>query len=106
MDIEKTFAFFSDHDQDHPQLIDTINIKGQWWLVGTWLQGNSTRQRIPETLVLLDNLKHQEVNESTHRFVLNNSIPISVLDGAPQEGYVVATYQVLAHGPVSGAIQH
>lgn len=95
MKVWKTYLFFSDHDQGSPYLIDTIESEGQWWLVGSWLQSNATGERTPERIVLLNTLRYQEVEEETHRFVLNNAIPKSVLEGEAQEGYVVATYQVL-----------
>ncbi len=95
MDVCKTFAFFSDHEQGFPHLIDTIFYEDRWWLVGTWLESNTTGDRVPETLVLLDALHHEEIEGKPYRFVLNNEIPISVLRGEAQEGYVVATYQVL-----------
>ncbi len=95
MDVCKTLAFFSDYDQGSTHLIDTIFHEDRWWLVGTWLQSNATGERVPETLVLLDTLRHQEIEGKPYRFVLNNAIPRAVLHGEAKEGYVVATYQVL-----------
>ena len=95
MEVCKTFVFISDRIQVSPHLIDTIFYEGRWWLVGTWLESNATGDRVPETLVLLDTLRHQEIEGKPYRFVLNNGIPKSVLRGEAREGYVVATYQVL-----------
>lgn len=100
MDVWKTYAFFSDHDQGFAQLLDTIAANGQLWIVGSWLQSNATGERIPEKLVLLDALPHQEAPPGKpYRFVLSNSLPRSVLQGKAQPGYVVATYQALVGGP-------
>ncbi len=101
MDVRKTFAFISDDDGASPHLIDTIFHEGQWWLVGTWLESNTTGDRVPETLVLLDTLHHQEIEGKPYRFALKPAIPRSVLRGEAREGYVVATYQVLddSRGP-------
>ncbi len=95
MDFCKTLAVFSDHELGSSHLIDTIFHQGRWWLVGTWLQSNATGDRVPETLVLLDTLRHQEIEGKPYRFVLNSEIPRAVLRGEAKEGYVVATYQVL-----------
>ncbi len=95
MDVCKTFAFISDTDEVSPHLIDTIFYEDRWWLVGTWLESNATGDRVPETLVLLDALHHQEIEEKPYRFALKPAIPRSVLRGEAQEGYVVAMYQVL-----------
>ncbi len=95
MDVCKTFAFISDTDEVSPHLIDTIFYEDRWWLVGTWLESNATGDRVPETLVLLDTLRHQEIEGKPYRFVLNNEIPRAVLRGEAREGYVVATYRVL-----------
>ena len=101
MDVCKTFAFFSDHEQGSPHLIDTIFYEDRWWLVGTWLESNATGDRVPETLVLLDTLRHREIEGKPYRFALKPEIPKSVLRGEAREGYVVATYQVLdgSRGP-------
>ena len=99
MDVCKTLAFFSGHDQGSRHLIDTIFYQGRWWLVGTWLQSSATGDRVPETLVLLDTLRHQEIEGKPYRFVLTHGIPRSVLRGEAKEGYVVATYQVLDDTP-------
>ena len=95
MDVCKTFAFFSDHEQGSPHLIDTIFYEDRWWLVGTWLESNATGDRVPEMLVLLDTFRHREIEGKPYRFALKPAIPRSVLRGEAREGYVVATYQVL-----------
>ncbi len=101
MEVCKTFVFISDRIQVSPHLIDTIFYEGRWWLVGTWLESNATGDRVPETLVLLDTLRHREIEGKPYRFALKPEIPISVLRGEAREGYVVATYQVLddSQGP-------
>ncbi len=101
MEVCKTFAFISDRDQVSPHLIDTIFYEDRWWLVGTWLESNATGDRVPETLVLLDTLRHREIEGKPYRFALKPEIPKSVLRGEAREGYVVATYQVLdgSRGP-------
>ena len=99
MFVCKTRAFFSDHEQGSSQLIDTIFHQGRWWLVGTWLGSTTTGDRVPETLVLLDALDHQEIEGKPYRFLLTHEIPMSVLRGEAQEGYVVATYQAFDDTP-------
>ena len=99
MDVWKTFAFVSDDGQVSPHLIDTIFYEDRWWLVGTWLESNATEDRVPETLVLLDTLRHQKIEGKPYRFVLKHEIPKAVLRGEAREGYVVATYQVLDDTP-------
>lgn len=99
MDACKTLAFFSDYEQGSAHLINTIFHQGRWWLVGTWLGSTTTGDRVPETLVLLDALDHQEIEGKPYRFVLNNEIPRAVLRGETRKGYVVATYQVLDDTP-------
>ena len=99
MIVFKTHLFFADHDKGEPFLIDTIFHEDRWWLVGSWLELHATGERVPETLVLLDTLRHQEIEGKPYRFVLNNEIPRAVLRGEAKEGYVVATYQVLDDNP-------
>ena len=99
MEVFKTYLFFSDHDQGHPYLIDTILHEGSWWLVASWLQAHATGERVPERLVRLSGLQYQEVEGQPYRFLLNNSIPKAVLDGKEQGEYVVAAYPTLAQIP-------
>ena len=80
--VEKTLLFFSDHDQGQSYLIDTIWHEGHWWLVGSWLAPHDGGQRLPERLVRLTGLRYEEVKNQPFRFLLNNAIPKSVLDGA------------------------
>lgn len=103
MEVEKTILFFSDSDDGYVYLIDTIFWQGQWWLVARWLQSNDTGERVPERLVRLTGLSYQDEPGGPARFVLNGGIPKAVLDGEEREGYVVATYPLLAHSqPPSG----
>jgi len=92
MEVFKTYLFFSGHDEGHPYLIDTIQHEGAWWLVASWLQSNATAEKIPERLVRLTGLRFQEVENQPYRFFLNNALPKSVLDGKPQDGYVIAVH--------------
>ena len=105
MEIFKTYLFFSDYDQGHSYLIDTIQHEGQWWLVGSWIEAPATRERVPERLILLDgfHVRYEEVRRKEYRFSLQNSIPKAVLDGKEQGEYVVAVFPALAHiqGPKS-----
>jgi hypothetical protein len=89
MDVYKTYLYFSDHDDGYPYLIDTISYNNEWWLVATWLQSNSNQEKIPERIVRLTGLKFQKVENQKYRFLLNNAIPRSVLDGVALEGYVI-----------------
>jgi hypothetical protein len=95
-DIYKTYLFFSDFDQGHEYLIDTIHHDGAWWLVGSWLQDNATGARVPERLVRLTGLPHQEMTGQPFRFVLSNSISKSVLEGQEQDGFVILMLPVPA----------
>jgi hypothetical protein len=97
--VFKTYLFFSDHDQGHPYLIDTIEHEGALWLVGSWIESHATGKRTPGRLVRLTGLPYQEVEGEAYRFLLNNSIPKAVLDGKEQGEYVVATHPALAHIP-------
>jgi len=94
MEVLKTYLFFSGHDEGHPYLIDTIWHENHWWLVGNWLEQPVTGHRIPERIVLMDGLtvRFQEVEGQPYRFLLNNALPKSVLDGTPQDGYVIAIH--------------
>lgn len=99
MEILKTYLFFEDFDPGNPYLIDTISLGGQWWLVATWLQSNTTGERTPERLVRLTGLRFEEAHGQPYRFRLHNSVPKSVFDGRAQAGFVVATYQALSQSP-------
>lgn len=92
MKTEKAMAFIGDHSRE--QLLDAIWHEGHWWIVATWLKPNGPGSPIPERLVQMDGLvlRFQEVNHPTHRFQINNSLPMSVLDGTAQDGYVLATF--------------
>jgi len=92
METFKTMVFLGDHGK--PQFIDTIWHEGHWWLVATWLQHHTTGHRIPERIIQMDGmvLRFQEVQNPDYRFLVNNSIPISVFDGEPQTEYVVSTH--------------
>lgn len=94
MEVFKTYLFFSGYDEGHPYLIDTIWHKNNWWLVATYLEHHATREKIPDRLVLMDGLtvSFQEVENQPYRFLLNNSLPKSVLDGEPQNGYVIENH--------------
>ena len=95
--------FFSDHDQGHPYLIDTIEHEGEWWLVASWLEPNEGGELIPGRLVRLSGLQYQEETAGDYRFLLNNSIPKSVFDGEEHTGYVTLNYPGLSdiQGPSS-----
>lgn len=95
MEIVKTLVFFSGYDEGHSCLIDTVQHEGKWWLVGSWLEAIATRERMPELLVRLEGLQYQGVEGQPYRFVLNNPIPKSVLDGKEQGGYVVVRFPAL-----------
>ena len=97
MEVFKTYLFISGHEDGHPFLIDTIFYENEWWLVSSWLYHDARKEQIPERLVQLTGLQYQEVNLPDHRFLLNNSMPKSVLDGIPQDGYVLANYPALLH---------
>lgn len=103
MEVYKTFLFFSGFDEEHSYLIDTIYFEGAWWLVASWFQARESGERIPNRLVRLDGLKYQEVNDECYRFLLNSSIPKSVMDGKPEEGYLIKQYPAVqeAEGPKS-----
>jgi hypothetical protein len=96
MEVFKTLLFFSDFDQDYPHLVKTIRVGNSWWLIGKWLEVIATGERIPERLVRLDGLPHQEVENQPYRFVLNAPIPKAVLDGEDREGFVTATHPAVA----------
>jgi hypothetical protein len=96
MKVLKTYLFFEGFDGGFPYLIDTICFNGAWWLVGSWLVANATGERTPERLVRLTGLPHEKASGQEWAFLLNNSLPKSVLDGQARDGYVVADYQVLA----------
>lgn len=96
MKVVKTYLFFEGFEEGVPHLIDTIFVAGAWWLVGSWLVANATGERVPERLVRLTGLRHERASGQRWRFVLNNSLPKSVLDGEARSGYVVANYQALA----------
>jgi hypothetical protein len=98
MKVVKTYLFFEGFDEGFPHLIDTIFVEGAWWLVGSWLVANATGERVPERLVRLTGLRHESASGQRWHFVLNNSLPKSVLDGEARDGYVVANYQALVHG--------
>ena len=98
MDVLKTYLFFKGFDEGFPHLIDTIFHEGAWWLVGSWLVANATGERVPERLVRLTGLRFEEASGQRWRFLLNNPLPKSVLDGEARDGYVVANYQALSRG--------
>lgn len=105
MEVFKTYLFIDGHDEGYPYLIDTIFYKGEWWLVSSWLYNDSATQQIPERLVRLTGLEFEDISGHQYRFLLKNSIPKSVLDGKPQNGYVVSMYPALLHTQVSKQIQ-
>lgn len=92
MEVFKTYLFFQGYDEGHSYLIDTIYFEEEWWLVGDWLQSNDTGEKFPATMVRLSGLQFQEVNKERYRFLLNNSLPKSLLNGEPHEGYVTRKY--------------
>ena len=106
MEVFKTYLFFEGFDEGSPYLIDTIFLAGAWWLVGSWLAANATGERVPERLVRLTGLPHEEASGQRHRFLLNNSLPKSVLDGEARDGYVAASYQALAGSPAPTSKPH
>ena len=99
MEVFKTYLFFQGHDEGHEYLIDTIFYENEWWLVGNWLQSNDTGEKFPGTIVRLTGLQYQEVNVERYKFLLNNSLPKSVLNGEPQKGYVIKNYPMASDMP-------
>ena len=99
MDIFKTYLFFEGHDEGHSYLIDTIFFEGQWWLVGDWLQSRETGEKFPGNMVCLSNLRFEEVKHERYRFLLNNALPKSLLDGIPREGYTLKRYPLTQEMP-------
>jgi hypothetical protein len=98
MEVFKTYLFFDDYDQGHSYLIDTIFYDDAWWLVASWMQKHMTTEKIPARLVRLTGLAFQEVEDNKYRFLLNNAIPKSVLDGREQDGYTTLFYpDALSH---------
>jgi hypothetical protein len=95
MDVFKTYLFFEGFNDGSPYLIDTIFLDDTWWLVGSWLVPNATGEQVPERLVRLNGLPHEKASGQRWRFLLNNPLPKSVLDGEARNGYVVANYQAL-----------
>ena len=91
MDIFKTWVFFPGNEE---YLIDTIFYKDNWWIVGSWHESRTTKERTPKRLILLGgpSANYQEVNQPEYRFQLSNSIPKSVLDGKEQGDYVVVDF--------------
>lgn len=104
--VEKTYLFFSDFDQGNPYLIDTIQIDGVWWLVGSWIVPHGAEGRTPEIIVRLTGLRFDEVFDPRYRFLLQNSIPKAALEGQAQDGLVVARYPALAHIRAPNATRH
>lgn len=92
MEVFKTLLFFEGFDEGHAYHVPTIEHDGAWWLVGSWLEHHATQTRVPERIVRLTGLLFQEVRGHPYRFVLNNPLPKSVLDGEELPGYVVAMY--------------
>lgn len=104
METFKTMLFFSDFEEGTPRFYPTIWYENAWWIVGTWLESLDKKAAMPEILVRLTGLPHQEVNLLDCRFVLTNSIPKSVLCGKAQDGYTIAYHPAaIAHtqGPRS-----
>jgi hypothetical protein len=105
VEILKTMVSFSGHDEGSFHLMDTIWHDGHWWLVASWLASNDTGMRTPERIIRMDGVfvKFQEVQNQEYRFLLNNALPISVVDGKTQDGYVVAIHPAAANiqGPKS-----
>ena len=92
MDVFKTMAFV--YEGRH-ELLDTIQHEGKWWLVATYLQHPTTLHKVPERIIQLGSPKmpYQELPAGgSSRFLLNKSLPISVLDGEAQDGYVIAIH--------------
>ena len=96
MEVFKTYLFINDLDDGVPFLADTIWYEGAWWIVASWLKSRTTESRIPERLVRPINSRFHEVGDHTHRFLLNHSVPKSVLDGVAHEEYVLSNYPVLS----------
>ena len=80
--------------QDTPKFLDAIWHEGHWWLVASWLENPTTGHRIPERIIQMDGrvLRFQDDPTPGWRFLVNNAIPISVFDGTPQDGYIVAIH--------------
>lgn len=105
MEVFKTRLFFSDFDHGRDYLIDTIELDGAWWLVGSWLESNATGERVPERLVRLSGLAFEQVTHPHYRFVLERLLPKAALDGKALDGFVVANYPVLARSPAPSKSQ-
>jgi hypothetical protein len=100
MEVFKTHLYLTDDVAlVEPYLIDTIFHQGFWWLVATWAAPHAGGARVPEVLVRLTGLSHEEVEGKPYRFFLHNPIPKAVLEGKEQAGYVVAWNQALVRSP-------
>lgn len=87
----KVLFTISGYDEGYLQLADAIFYKDGWWLVSKWLEDPVSKQRYPERIILLgaENTPYTEADGLEYRFVVSSAIPKSVLDGEPQNGYVI-----------------
>src|SRR6266404_4296824 len=100
MEVFKTRAYLEDDlALAEPIHIDTIFHQGFWWLVPSWAVPHAGGAPVPEVVVRLTGLSHEEVEGKPYRFFLHNPIPKAVLEGKEQAGYVVAWNQALVDTP-------
>jgi hypothetical protein len=82
MKIFKTAVYFSDCQESKIYRVDTIEYEGMFWLVPEWNDFPEAGVTMPDRIICLDGLVHQETSpDAAVQFVLNNGIPRSVYDG-------------------------
>lgn len=71
--VYKTFCGFDDDPNIY--LIDTINYKGEPWIVLGWFEDNQKGVRFPKTAFPLSKVQHQEAKDDQYDYILNAPLP-------------------------------
>jgi hypothetical protein len=63
---------------------DAIEYQGKIWLVPEWLDSPVLGYRIPARIISLETLRHQPMQGWSAEFVINDPLPIDVIEGRAQ----------------------
>lgn len=75
------------------RLVHTIQLDGEWWLVGKWHPDASGSKDAPAILIRAAGHGLLTTEDPDRDFVLCDVVPASVLDGDPEDGYEIRTLE-------------
>jgi len=101
MKIFKSLIFFSGENDGHVYKCDTIEYRGNLWLVPSWIENNETGESKPERIINIKNVRYQTMDtDGDYHLVLNEPIPKDIFDGKDKAKTNIK-FEVVDHPDIS-----